>query len=424
MARVANLKDHKAASRTGTDTSVLTRVGDPNRPGMRWGRRFFKLMYGSDPHPSEGQMQDIRRHMLMGDPLADAVVAMYKELPAGKGRKLVDQALEKGIGSIRKPPRALVDFFAQVDDEPIWLDRDKIALGCDVYIRLGPWGELVLRNLSLMGGYLGAAAAKPLVFTGQLDRMTPRRLVETGKFVMDVTTHGGLERDAEGFKSAVRVRLMHAQVRAMLNQSDKWDRGWGEPLNQWDSMATILEFSSIYMTGLRAIGFLFTKAEREAVIHLWRYVGYLMGVEERILPASEADSMRALYHVTATVCEPDEDSRKLGEALGQASYQFADDTWLAQRMARLGSTFRAGYTRYLLGDEAGDILGLPRTRAKYFWPAQIPLRMGAEIARRNVPGLNRALIRFGKKMRSEQFPQQVKQTKADTTFTPVTKLAR
>ena len=104
---------------------------------------------------------------------------------------------------------------------------------------------------------------------------------------MDVTTPGGMERDQEGFKSAVRVRLMHSQVRAMLLQSDKWNMAWGHPLNQWDSMATILEFSVIFLTGLRSLGFIFSKKEREAVVHLWRYVGYLMGVEERILPTCE-----------------------------------------------------------------------------------------------------------------------------------------
>ena len=406
------------------DTDILTRVGDPNRPGLKLGRRLFRLIYGSDPHPSTGQMEEIRRHMLMGDPLADAVVAMYAELPTGQGRKLVDQALEQGLETIESPPEALVALFQQVDHEPIWLDRDKLALASDVSHRVGISGELVLRNLSLMGGYLGAAAAKPLVFTGQLESRTPRRLVETSKFWMDVTTRGGLERDAEGFKSAVRVRLMHAQVRAMLRKSDKWDMAWGEPLNQWDSMATILEFSAIFLSGLRSIGFIFSKREREAVIHLWRYVGYLMGVEERILPTCEADAMRALYHVIATICDSDEDSRLLGQSLAGAASQFADDRWLAQRLARVESTLRAGYTRYVLGDEAGDTLGLPRTAAKYFWPAQIPLRMGSELLRIGLPPLNRALVRRGERARRKQFPEMVKRMKADTSFTPVQKLAR
>lgn len=424
MAEVARKQAQSAPKQTVPNISILTRVGDPDRPGMRWPRRIFRLAYGSDPHPSPGQLEAIRRHMLMGDPLADEVIAMYGELPAGKGRKLVDQALEQGIDSIDNPPPALVALFNQVNEEPIWLDRDKLALASEVSCRVGIFGELVLRNLSLMGGYLGAAAAKPLVFTGQLDRMATRRLVETSKFWIDATAKGGLERNAEGFKSAVRVRLMHAQVRAMLHQSGKWDMGWGEPLNQWDSMATILEFSSIFLTGLRAMGFLFTKREREAVVHLWRYIGYLMGVEERILPASEADSMHALYHVLATVCDSDEDSKKLGQSLANASYQFAGDDWLGQRAARLEYVLRAGYTRYVLGDQAGDELGLPRTRAKYFWPAQIPLRLGSELLRMGMPGLNRTLIRRGEKARREQFPEMVKRTRADTTFTPVKKLAR
>lgn len=402
----------------------LNRVGDPNRPGMKAPRRLFTWLLGSDPQPSASQMDEIKRHMQMGDRLADAVVAMYKTLPAGQGRKLVDQALEHGIDSIEEPPQALAELFEQLDHEPIWLDHKKLDLACDISRRIGPWGELVLRNMSLMGGYLAGAAAKPLVFTGQLDRMTPRRLVETGKFWMDVTTKGGLERNQEGFKSAVRVRLMHAQVRAMLLQSGKWDPAWGHPLNQWDCMGTILEFSTILITGLRALGFIFTRKEREAITHLWRYVGYLMGVEERILPANDADAMRALYHVMATVGPNDDDTRTLGQALANVPFQNAPDHWLGQRLARLESTLRIGYTRYILGDEAGDKLGLPRTAAKYFWPAQVPLRMSAELVRMSVPPLNRALIRFGEYTARHQFPREVARTQADTTFTPVQKLMR
>lgn len=402
----------------------LTRVGDPNRSGMKTARRLFGWILGSDPQPSPGQMEDIKRHMLMGDRLADAVVAMYRELPAGQGRKLLDQALERGIDTLEDPPQPLLDLFAQLDHEPIWLDRGKVKLACDVSRRVGLSGELVLRNLSLMGGYMGAAAAKPLVFTGQLDRMTSRRLVETGKFWMDVTTVGGLERFSEGFKSAVRVRMMHAQVRAMLLQNDSWNMEWGHPLNQWDSMATILEFSSIFLTGLRSLGFIFNKKEREAVVHLWRYIGYLMGVEERILPANEADSMRALYLVLATICDPDEDTRILGTSLANAPMHAAGEQWWQQRLAKTERIMRIGYTRYILGDKAGDQLGLPRTMAKYFWPAQAPLRFGTELARISVPGLHRLMVRFGEKAAREQFPQQVKRTQADTSFTPVSQLAR
>lgn len=404
--------------------SPLPRIQETRASALAKIRRVFVTILGMDPKPSEKQLEEIQRFIQMGDPLADAVVAMYKEFPPGQGRKLLDQALEQGIESIENPPQALVDLFNQVDHEPVWLDQKKLKLACDVSRRVGLSGELVLRNLSLMGGYISAAAAKPLAFTGQLDRMTPRRLVETSKFWMDVTTVGGLARDQEGFKSAIRVRMMHAQVRAMLVNSEKWNEEWGHPLNQWDSMATILEFSSIFLTGLRMLGFIFTKKEREAVIHLWRYIGFLLGVDERILPANEADSMRAIYHAFATAGKSDEDSRLLGQSLGDSPLQQASDDWLSQQTAKIERIFRIGYSRYMLGDRACDDLGLPRTATKYFWPAQAPIRFVSELVRVSVPGLNKRLVARGEKAMATQFPKQIRETKADTSFTPVKELAR
>lgn len=405
-----------------TAIAALDRLGDHHRPTLRRQRRLFRWILGTDPHPTDAQVEALKRFLVMGDPLADAVVAHPGM--QGQGRALLDQALAHGIGAIADPPPPLVALFAQLDHEPVWLDRGKLALACQVSRRVGPWGELALRNLSLMGGYLGAAAAKPLVFTGQLERVTPRRLVETGKFWLDVTTPGGLERQAEGFHSAVRVRIMHAQVRAMLLRSGKWDPAWGHPLNQADSMATILEFSSIYLVGLRALGFIFTKREREAIVHLWRYVGYLLGVDERILPASEDDANRAMYLMAATIPPADADTRALGTALADAPLHFAGDGWVRQRAARLERTLRIGYSRYVLGDRAGDALGLPRTAAKYLWPAQVPLRLGLELVRSSVPLVNRLYVRWGQRLAATQFPQHVRQTGADTSFTPVRDLAR
>ncbi|HEY6877089.1 MAG TPA: hypothetical protein VI299_03680, partial [Polyangiales bacterium] len=57
---------------------VHARIGDPTRRGVRGVRKVFTYLIGSDPQPTKGQMEEIRRHMLAGDPLADAVVAMYK----------------------------------------------------------------------------------------------------------------------------------------------------------------------------------------------------------------------------------------------------------------------------------------------------------------------------------------------------------
>ena len=104
--------------------------------------------------------------------------------------------------------------------------------------------------------------------------------------------------------------------------------------------------------------------------------------------------------------------------------QRGGDGWLRQRGARLERTLRIGYTRYVLGDRAGDALGLPRTAAKYLWPAQVPLRLGLEAVRASVPLVNRLYVRWGEHLAATQFPQAIRQTRADTAYGAVQHLAR
>jgi hypothetical protein len=401
-------------------------VPDPATRNSRRVDLLGRLLSAHDLKPSPEQQQGFLPYLNKGDPLADAVIEMYHAMPAGEGRKLVDRALEQGLDAVKDAPPALLAFFRQVEEIPLWLDREKLDLACDVTRRTGWFAELSLRNVSLMGGYLAAAAAKPLVFTGQLDRMAARRLVETGKFWVDVTTRGGMERFHEGFKSAVRVRLMHAQVRYMLNQSGRWDyAAWGAPINQADSMATVLEFSTVCLLGLRALGFRFTVEEREAVVHLWRYAGYLLGVDERILPACEADSMRALWIQYMTIGDADDDTRRLGQALNGVPLQQAGDHALKKAIARIETGYRSAFSRLILGNGNGDALGLPRSLG---WTAAVvgtaPVIFSLETVRRRVPGANRLAVALGRLLHEGALPTAIRQEKADTTFTPVRALAR
>ena len=112
----------------------------------------------------------------------------------------------------------------------------------------------------------GVAAAKPLVFTGALDRMANRRLVETGKFWIDVTTPGGLERDAyAGVCGLLRLsapktaRLaVHSRVQHVVLTDDtlvRWgarvlDALDGEPLWPYGERALLREWRA----ALTAVG--------------------------------------------------------------------------------------------------------------------------------------------------------------------------
>jgi hypothetical protein len=403
------------------------RVPDPNGR-LGWKTTALKKLLGTrtDPDPSQEQLHEFIGFLNKGDVLADAVVAWMHEYGHKNARALIARATDEGIASIADAPEALRNFFAQVEFVPLWVDRSKLDLGCDAHRRTGPMAELVLRNVALMGGYVAAAATKPLAFTAQLDKATSRRLVETGKYWVEVTTRGSLLPRQDGWKTSIHVRLMHAQVRYMLNRSEKWDRdAWGEPLNQADTVATNLLFSYIFLHSLRALGFRFSAEERESIIHLWRYAGYLMGVDERLLPASEDDAARIAFMNFLTLAPPDDDSKRLAQALLDVSWEFGEKMpGMPKWVTSIEYNYRAGFSRLILGKQTSDLLGLPDNVAKYGVLATVPVVFAFETLRRAIPGATRLVVKAGELLHERGLQQAINTYQADTTFTPVKQLAR
>jgi ER-bound oxygenase mpaB/B'/Rubber oxygenase, catalytic domain len=121
----------------------------------------------------------------------------------------------------------------------------------------------------------------------------------------------------------VRVRLIHAQVRRLLLESGQSNAdAWGAPINQCHMAGTNLMFSVGVLDGLSRLGYRFDRLEREAVVHLWRYVGYLLGVDPELLIADELEGNRLLDLMFAFEPEPDNDSRALVDALMQTAFDY------------------------------------------------------------------------------------------------------
>jgi hypothetical protein len=163
--------------------------------------------------------------------------------------------LEEGIDALDDPPRELAGFFAEVDALPYWVDPDLLDRGARVVGRTGLLGlTLVMPCASLYGGYLASRPGKTLMRTGYLDTMAARRLAEAAGWWVDVTTLGGLGRFEAGFKGILRVRLMHAQVRAAMNRRSDWDHdAWDSPVNQIQLAGTLLLFSHVMLPSSRAL---------------------------------------------------------------------------------------------------------------------------------------------------------------------------
>lgn len=311
-----------------------TRFVNPDAAAARFGRHRVRRMGA---------------FLLADDPLADAAVAELARRPKAEQDALLGNVLAGERQSLPTPLAALEASLSQV---PVWFDPDRATRGGEVVLRHGLLSGLALGFKSLVSGYCSPAGNKPLAFSARLTEDTTRRLGETSRFVEAVCLPGGLDRHADGFATTVRVRLMHARVRMGLRHSPRWrSADWGVPINQYDMVGTILLFSRELVDGLRQLGANVTEAEEADVFHLWRAVGVVMGVDPELLPTCRADADLIWELIEATQAPPDEDSRRLTNALiDSAKARGAPDAWVA---------FTRALTRHFVGATRADALGLP-----------------------------------------------------------------
>jgi hypothetical protein len=273
------------------------------------------------------------------------------------------------------------------------VDWDLVEAGARVFRGLGQNSLDILLQLSLIGGYRFGGPTDLLVATGGLSGdSTMRRLGETQKWGVALSQPGGMRRGSEGYAVAVHVRLMHALVNESF--TSKWDvERWGMPINQSDQAATLGLFSGVPLIGCRALGARITRAESRAYMHLWKYVGWLMGVDDQWLMDSEGEQHRLNYHILLVQDDISEAGPKLANAIvdAQRTLHFrrfpAISRWLARE--RLLSMLTA-----LLGPSSMRDLELP---LRLPWaPAYV---LGLNILRYRVIGMTpagrKALLRWG-----------------------------
>ncbi|WP_433197300.1 oxygenase MpaB family protein [Nocardia sp. CA-107356] len=383
-------------------------------------RYAVPVLAPGDLRCTAAQRDSFRRFAQVGDPLADDVVAMFKRLSVGEGRRMFEIAVERGIDAVPDAPAELVALFQQVEADPYWLDRTKIDRGARVVERTSVWGGIAMGMFALMGGYLASRADKTLVGTGDLDAMAPRRLAETTQWWLDVTTPGGLQRNQVGYKSVLRVRLMHALVRAGMNRRPDWDhQAWDHPVNQVLTVGTLGLFSMANLVGAQALGLRFSAEEKDAVFQLWRYVGFLLGIDAEILPTNETDTWRAFWILADTEFIPDEDSRRLAQALVPAAGGlFIGTETAAKRLIRRAITsYMVAYSRIVLGPTNSDFLGLENS--KFFQSAVMATAVvnGAlEVPRQLIPGATRFQERLGARLRARLVNGSIARNGGDRTY--------
>ena len=124
----------------------------------------------------------------------------------------------------------------------------------------------------------------------------------------------------------------------------------------WHSLFT---FSIRQFEHACAMGSHITQEQKESILRIWRYAGYLLGVPESILFTNEEEARR-LYEI-GHMCEPppDEDSSNVANTVFKAIPAMSGLTDEREIKSLQMYTYRL--SRALIGNELADQNGYPRT---------------------------------------------------------------
>lgn len=394
---------HEQTSAATISAGIPTRHGQDMANGRRIARPvtwFIRDRQAAEPDAQ--QWQRMGRALMQGDPPADTLVQWMQAFGMGPARGMFEQALERGIDQLPDAPAPLKAFFAHIENTPTWVDRERLERGVAASHLSGLTGMRVLRDAGLMAGYQAGAINKTLVATGALDKSAARRIAETTKWRMDCSREHGMDRFNEGFKNTVRVRIIHAIVRHHVASKPQWDTAaWGVPVNQLDMQATYLGFSVVYLLGQRVMGTWLSKPEAEDVMHLWRYVGWLMGVKEEWLCDSEEAGRIALYQNLLSQAPADFSSQQLGRALMDEPLhrQYPHWRWLQGHWHK---QVHLSICRLFVGRQGMRDLGLPTWIPAWYPVVFAPLNLVWCLVNRALPGGRERLVAQGRRAQWKQ----------------------
>ena len=297
------------------------------------------------------------KHTTLGDPELDPVMEELAALPPGDLHRFIRAGVEEQDEVLRKAPQPLREFFNNLE-EPEWLDYEAFRPGIRAF-----HANVDLMLVAFVTGVLvegfSTMIAKSFNITGRV-ASTKRRLQQNTRHMMDVFFPGGLYRNGDGWKLSMRIRIIHSRIRALLNKSEEWNHeAWGAPVSAAHLGLAIAVFSKRLLEYSLKVGANFTEEEKDSVLDVWRYTGFVMGIPETIL-YTDAEAATRIYKV-GYLCEPppDPDSVAVANMLIQAIPTVADITDPKEQAELTTLAYRL--SRALIGRERAEQFEFPKT---------------------------------------------------------------
>lgn len=208
-------------------------------------------------------------------------------------------------------PDFLSKDLDQLGSLPNWIDHQKIKNAQNIFWSYGREILLALLFRSLPMCYICANGAKVLKITGRLidkndNPNYERRLLETLQFVINICSEEtGFEKNGLALTTIKRVRLIHATIRRYIHENIEWpSEERGEPINMEDELITISAFSIEVIHALSHMGIYLSESEKNDWCHLWACTGYLLGIEEKLLPKGYNECLEMRNNILSTQMKP------------------------------------------------------------------------------------------------------------------------
>ena len=347
--------DRPEAARTPTFEHILDLEKIPSDY-----RSGYKKALALDPEMASNYVA----HSWVGDPLADEVIKELNTLPQGEMHRLIKIAIDDPEdNALRDAPQPLLDLVEEWASPPDWVDQSDFRASTRMFHRESRTVLLAFVCGVLIEGFT-TNIAKSFVITGRVRDAGVRRLMQNNRHMIEMYLPGGLERYGDGLKLSVRIRLAHAQVRYLFDNSDNssdWDTpAWGVPISAAHTGFAITAFSARLLKHMKRLGAVYNDEEAKSFMDVWRYTGYLMGIPDTILFRNEKEALK-LYDV-GLMCEPDapDESIMMANALVQSAPLVAGATDPETRRELAKQVFTIA--RALLGNELSDKLMFPKNK--------------------------------------------------------------
>lgn len=331
------------------------------------------------------------------DPLADAAVASFANNARGVVPAGFDDLLSACEAAARNGDAASQAFIDQVSSVPDWVRVEDFELGHRLFRRNGVLTFLIGISV-LVSSYGGYKDNKVLALSNRLGEGDAfRRAVETAQFTLDVTEPDGMRVGNVGWRSVLQVRLLHARVRQFCARGNFPIDLYDQPINQEAMCGAVMLFSHGVIRALEILGVYVSDAEKASYHALWRYAGWLMGVDLALLPKHHIGEV-ALFDLHQYDYQPDADTDRLFD--GTVSAITAGARTLPLWMSLMGGAllrsrpFVENFVGYTVNDKLRDHLQLHPSRPwrLLFSGLQVGLGLLSALQRR-VPATATALHR-------------------------------